>query len=1072
MSIDAGTIYSSVRIKLEQLESDIRKVQASYEKLGKKIDDSIGNTSKKTASSFKDINLAGVAAFTGIALAAKAAASTFIGFEQAMANVASVARATPEDFEKLTKAAETAGETTRFTATQAADALYFLASAGYNAEKSIAALDGVLQLAGATQSDLAFTSGAVAAAISQFNLEASDASRVANAFTAAITGSQATMEKLATSMQYLGPVASSMGMSIEEALGPLQILYNNGLDASMAGTALRGALSDLANSASPAQKKLRELGVTFNEINPMTNSFSDIIETLNKHSIDGAQALAIFGDRAGPAMIKLMQAGKSEIDKYTKAVTGTNAAAEAYARQNDTLAGSIDFLKSAFESLQIKFVKEISPAIRGVVDIMTKVVAAIANAPAPIKIFVGVLGAGIPVALGLAAAIGAIAAIMGTIAGPILLVVAGVAALTAGIVYLAEQSNRSVALQKDLKVAFEKTQKSIKDYEETQKRYVKAVQEGNTAEAQHLKNLLDAQKLQTTANLKDTIDTIKKLTKEEDNQKKKLSELQKEYDRINNMEGGVKDLNRQLKEQLQWGGKNEIAVKNLQDALKPLNQALYNQQVAIDKQNLSIQNNINSRSDMIDALAEAYNAGQLDLTQLRLADLEMAKLIITRAEQIKKIKEQARAQEELNKTETGTGGAPVKDFWGDFSKSIRKAGEDAALFGNTGDVLKAKLDLVKKKYMELLNDGIDPNSEQMRQLMAIYQSLSTQLDIYNAKLESQKSAEEKLAEAKKKKAEADKEAVSTQQDYQDKLDDLNKTTDDAIFKQWSHALAVVDSSGASAEATDKAKESVNDYYKALMDKKATDEFKKNIATLKALAWDFANSITGALGGLFTAMTTAQIEDLDRLMQAELEAAGLAEKTAVEKAQAEYDAAVASGNAQLAEEKKNALEKAKIEEKYEKKKAELKYKGELATWSMNLLQAIGEGARATISGYATVPFLPVGLAAGTLAASLAGVQIATISASKPKPPKFASGGVTLGSPSTEIPAVLHGNEAVLNSEQMAKAFDMINGHQMGTGGNNKTQVNIIIELDKETLAQSSADVYNSGTIRLIAKKALR
>jgi len=440
VAVDAGTIYSEVRIQLDKLRGDIKQVQLSMDKLGpvsKKASDTVA---KNWKTGFNQIKFISAAAFAAVAMAVKAAVSTFAGFEQSLANVQSVAGATAEELAQLEEAAKEMGETTRFTASQAADALYYLASAGMDATESIDALEGVINLAGATGSDLAFTSEAVASSLSQFSLEAKDAGKVANVFTAAIQNSQATMTKLATSMSSVGPVASGLGHSIEETAGLLQILYNNGINASTAGTALRRAMSDLANSMSPAVKRLEEMGVAYDEVNPATNSFAEVIGRLGEAGLEAGEIMAIFGQRAGASMIKLIQAGRETVEEYTEAVTDTNAAAEAYAIQNDTLAGSFDRLKSATESAQISFVSNVAPVLRGLVDILTKVMKFVGGLPGPIQVLLGVMAVGIPVVLAAGSAIAFMTTALagagialGAILGPITLVV-GVLGLIAGAV--------------------------------------------------------------------------------------------------------------------------------------------------------------------------------------------------------------------------------------------------------------------------------------------------------------------------------------------------------------------------------------------------------------------------------------------------------------------------------------------------------------------------------------------------------------------------------------------------------------------------------------------------------------
>lgn len=123
-----------------------------------------------------------------------------------MANAASVSGATGEEFEKMTALAREMGKTTVFSASEVADAMYYMASAGYKVEQMSASIAPILNLASATQSELAFTTDSVISTLNQFGLKASDAERVTNVFASAIGNSQATLEKLGYSMMYVGPL--------------------------------------------------------------------------------------------------------------------------------------------------------------------------------------------------------------------------------------------------------------------------------------------------------------------------------------------------------------------------------------------------------------------------------------------------------------------------------------------------------------------------------------------------------------------------------------------------------------------------------------------------------------------------------------------------------------------------------------------------------------------------------------------------------------------------------------------------------------------------------------------------
>ena len=238
-----------------------RTVQTNMQRMEKtaaRVRGVVGQVAKATAL------IGGVAAVGAIVGATK----VFEGFEQSIANTASVSGATGKELKKLEDAAREMGKTTAFSASQAADAMYFLGSAGYDTEQIIGSLNGVMMLAGATQSDLASTSETVVSTLNAFGMAAEESDRVANTFAASIAGSQANMEKLALSMRYIAPVAAAVGWSFEETTGALSKLYDAGFRGEQAGTILRGALTRLIAPSGAVKDKLDDLGVQLYKMTP------------------------------------------------------------------------------------------------------------------------------------------------------------------------------------------------------------------------------------------------------------------------------------------------------------------------------------------------------------------------------------------------------------------------------------------------------------------------------------------------------------------------------------------------------------------------------------------------------------------------------------------------------------------------------------------------------------------------------------------------------------------------------------------------------------------------------------
>ena len=280
-------------------------------------------------------------------------------------------------------------------------------------------LDGVLQLAGATGSDLAFTSSTIASTLSQFNLSAEKSAHIADVFSLAISKSQANMTKLSYSMKYVGPVAAGLGVSLEASTAALMRLYNTGFGGEQAGTILRSGLQKLASGTDDVKKKLEALGVSYDEVNPKTNNLADIIERLKNANIDVAKSSELFGEAAAAGMQALIEGGGDAIRTMDGLLQASDGAAKKMQDiQNASFANTKAELSSAFEAVQITLTSNIIPAVDTFAKGITRVLQAVNDLP------VGVQTAGTSLA-GLAAA-----------AGPLLLVAIGIKKIQAEMVQL------------------------------------------------------------------------------------------------------------------------------------------------------------------------------------------------------------------------------------------------------------------------------------------------------------------------------------------------------------------------------------------------------------------------------------------------------------------------------------------------------------------------------------------------------------------------------------------------------------------------------------------------------------
>ncbi|MFH1060395.1 MAG: phage tail tape measure protein [Pseudomonadota bacterium] len=470
-----------ISLKIRVGSEGVQSIDVVDGKLGKldQTAQQAGEKLKGAASELQSLLVtAGAVATIGGATAA------YIAYTDALANTASVASATREQVKLLGLAAREQAAVSVFSAKQAADAQYFLASAGMQVNQIIAAQSGVMDLAAATQSNLAQTSAAVAATLSQFGLEAAQSGRVADVFAAAISGSQATMDRLALSMRYVGPVAHSLGMDLEQTTALLMALYNSGFEASQAGTALRSAMSTLLDPTREQADVLARLGVNLTDASGKMRPFAEIVEDLKRKGAGAAEVMKIFGQEAGPGMLALIGTGKAGLDELQAKLYQSGRAAEMAKAQVDNLGGDLKMLQSASEEAAISFIEELDPALRKTVQGATWLVThseiltrALGTAGAAVAIFkaesmlasteIGKLTSGVSKLWALAAANPFTAAVI--VLGTMATAVAAYAAATedatekqARLHHEAQDASREYA---KLKSEIERQTKAVGDYE-------------------------------------------------------------------------------------------------------------------------------------------------------------------------------------------------------------------------------------------------------------------------------------------------------------------------------------------------------------------------------------------------------------------------------------------------------------------------------------------------------------------------------------------------------------------------------------------------------------------------------
>ena len=288
---------------------------------------------------------AGLTAFTVLRQAVKVIAD----FELTMRTLQGVSGATAEEFELLESAARKLGATTKFSATEAAEGLLFLARAGFSTQQSLDAINATLQLAQVGLIDLGQAADIASNVVKGFQLEAKETSRVAEGLVIVANRSNTNITALAEAMKFAAPVAASLGISFEEAAAAVGAMGDAGIPAGMAGRSLRGIFRGLVAPTSEATKTLKEMGITLDEVNPEKVGLTAAFERLNAAGAGFKEMLAIVGTESVTAAIVLADSTDT-MDMLVEATGAAKGELEALAAaMNDTIPGAFKSLISAIQ---------------------------------------------------------------------------------------------------------------------------------------------------------------------------------------------------------------------------------------------------------------------------------------------------------------------------------------------------------------------------------------------------------------------------------------------------------------------------------------------------------------------------------------------------------------------------------------------------------------------------------------------------------------------------------------------------------------------------------------------------
>lgn len=312
----------------------------------------------------------GIAAI-GIGKLFSEAVKTGMDFEAQMSRVKAISGATGEEFAKLKEQAKQLGADTAFSATEAAEGMENLASAGFSTSEIIAAMPGMLDLAASSGEDLASSADIAASTLRGFGLEASSAGHVADVLAKNAAATNAAVADTGEAMKYVAPVAKTMGIEFEETAAAIGIMADAGIKGSQAGTTLRGALSRIAKPTKAMQETMDSLGLSFYDSNGKMKSLADITEMLET-KMSGLtdeqknQALVtLFGQESLSGMMALMDRGSGEVRKLTDEYKNCDGSAKDMAKtMQDNLSGAVEEFGGSVESLGIEIFENIEGPLK------------------------------------------------------------------------------------------------------------------------------------------------------------------------------------------------------------------------------------------------------------------------------------------------------------------------------------------------------------------------------------------------------------------------------------------------------------------------------------------------------------------------------------------------------------------------------------------------------------------------------------------------------------------------------------------------------------------------------------
>ena len=309
------------------------------------------------------------------------AVKTTAEFDKSMSQVSAVSGAVGEDFSQLRDKAREMGERTKFSATEAAEAMNYMAMAGWKTGDMLEGIEGIMNLAAASGESLATTSDIVTDALTGFGESAKESGRLADIMAAASSNANTNVAMMGETFKYCTPIAGALNFSMEDVAEAIGLMANSGIKASMAGTAMRSMMNNLAGEVIFTGKALGEVTIRTQETDGSMRDLSGILSdcreafSMMTEAEKVSNAENLVGKNAMSGFLAIMNAAPADIEKLSNAIMESNGAASAMAEtMQDNLAGQLTILKSQTDELAISCGDILTPKLREMVSGVQNVV--------------------------------------------------------------------------------------------------------------------------------------------------------------------------------------------------------------------------------------------------------------------------------------------------------------------------------------------------------------------------------------------------------------------------------------------------------------------------------------------------------------------------------------------------------------------------------------------------------------------------------------------------------------------------------------------------------------------------